>query len=60
MQQYLKAGLLDEMQIHVAPVLLGGGVRLFADKVGAQQPEVETTRVIQSPAVTHLRYRVVS
>lgn len=59
-QQYLKAGLLDELQIHVAPLLLGDGVRLFADEVGAQQPEVETTRVIQSPAVTHLRYRVVS
>jgi len=55
-QQYLKAGLLDEMQIHVAPVLLGGGVRLFEDH--AQQGEVEATRVVQSPAVTHLRYRV--
>jgi dihydrofolate reductase len=57
-QQYLKAGLLDEMQIHVAPVLLGGGVRLFEDHVGAQPPEVEATRVIQSPTVTHLKYRV--
>jgi len=55
-QQFLKAGLLDEMQIHVAPVLLGGGVRLFEDR--AQQGEVEATRVVQSPAVTHLRYRV--
>jgi dihydrofolate reductase len=59
-QQYLKAGLLDEMQIHVAPVLLGGGVRLFEDHVGAQQPQVEGNRVIQSPAITHLRYRVVN
>ncbi len=58
-QQYLQAGLLDELQIHVAPLLLGDGVRLFEDHVGAQQPEVEATRVIQSPAVTHLRYRVV-
>ena len=57
-QQFLKAGLLDEMQIHVAPVLLGGGVRLFEDQVGARPPEVEATRVVQSPAVTHLRYRV--
>jgi dihydrofolate reductase len=57
-QQYLKAGLLDEMQIHVAPVLLGGGVRLFEDHLGAQSPEIEGTRVVHSPAVTHLRYRV--
>ena len=57
-QQYLKAGLLDEMQIHVAPVLLGRGVRLFEDHVGAQPPEVEATRVIRSPAVTHLRYSI--
>jgi dihydrofolate reductase len=55
-QQYLAAGLLDELQIHVAPLLLGGGVRLFAD--GAPGPDVELTRVVQSPAVTHLRYRV--
>jgi len=57
-QQYLGAGLLDEMQIHVAPLLLGDGVRLFENHVGAQQPEVEATRVIRSPLVTHLRYRV--
>ena len=58
LQQYLKAGLLDELQIHVAPLLLGDGVRLFENHVGAQQPEVEATRVIRSPLVTHLRYRV--
>jgi dihydrofolate reductase len=56
-QQYLTAGLLDEFQIHVAPVLLGDGVRLF-DDLGAL-PSLELTRVIDSPAVTHLRYRVV-
>jgi len=56
-QQYLAAGLLDEFQIHIAPVLLGGGVRLFADRSG---PELEATRVIQSPAATHLRYRVLN
>jgi dihydrofolate reductase len=55
-QQFLNAGLLDELQVHVAPLLLGGGVRLFdrVDAVGA----LETTRVIESPSVTHLRYRV--
>jgi dihydrofolate reductase len=57
-QQYLRAGLLDELQIHVAPVLLGGGVRLFGDLDG-DAISLEITRVIESPAVTHLRYRVV-
>jgi dihydrofolate reductase len=52
-RQYLKAGLLDELQVHVVPVLLGGGVRLFD---GLDEPvELEATRVISSPAVTHLR-----
>lgn len=57
-QQYLQAGLLDEMQIHVAPILLGDGVRLFGD-LDAASIEIEQTRVVHSPAVTHLRYRVV-
>lgn len=57
-QQYLKAGLLDEIQIHVVPLLLGGGIRLF-DGSGAEQIELEKTRVIDSPGVTHLRFRVV-
>jgi dihydrofolate reductase len=55
-QQYLQAGLLDELHIHVAPLLLGGGVRLF-DDVGPDPIELETTRVLESPAVTHLTYR---
>lgn len=57
-QQYLRAGLLDEFQIHVAPIFLRGGVRLF-DQVGPGEVELEPTRVVESPAVTHLRYRVV-
>jgi dihydrofolate reductase len=57
-QQYLRAGLIDEMQIHVAPQLLGDGARLFGD-LGGEPPELEITRVIESPAVTHLKYRVV-
>jgi dihydrofolate reductase len=55
-QQYLEAGLLDELQINVAPVLLGGGTRLF-DALGPRALEI--TRVVAAPAVTHLRYRVV-
>ncbi len=57
-QQYLAAGLLDELQIHVAPLLLGDGVRLF-EHLGPDRPALELTRVIASPTVTHLRYRVV-
>jgi dihydrofolate reductase len=57
-QQYLKAGLLDELQIHLVPVLLGDGVRLFENHLGPERRELDCTGVIESPAVTHLRYRV--
>ena len=57
-QQYLAAGLLDELQIHLVPVVLGGGVRLFDGAVPAPV-ELEAERVVASPAVTHLRFRVV-
>jgi dihydrofolate reductase len=57
-QQYLKAGLLDELQVNVVPVFLGGGARLF-DNLGADLPGLECTRVLESPAATHLRYRIV-
>jgi dihydrofolate reductase len=53
--QYLAAGLLDELYLHVAPVVLGGGERLF-DGVG--DPKLEPVEVIASPAATHVRYRV--
>jgi dihydrofolate reductase len=56
MREYLNAGLLDEMEIHVIPIILGGGVRLF-DELG-QQIELEKTRVIDTPRATHLQYRV--
>jgi dihydrofolate reductase len=56
-QQYLRAGLLEELQIHLVAVLLGGGVRLFDDP-GGGPTRLEATRVIHSPAVTHLRFRV--
>jgi dihydrofolate reductase len=56
-QQYLGAGLLDELELHVVPQLLGGGVRLL-DQVGDAPVSVELDRVVDSPRVTHLRYRV--
>jgi dihydrofolate reductase len=55
-QQYLAAGILDELQVHVAPVLLGDGVRLFDD---LDVPvSLEPDRVRYSPKAVHLRYRV--
>jgi dihydrofolate reductase len=56
-QQFLAAGLVDEVQVHIAPVFLGGGVRLF-ENLG--DVKVEPDRVIGSPKVTHVRYRVLS
>jgi dihydrofolate reductase len=57
-QQYLNAGLLDELQIHLVPVLLGRGVRLL-DNLDIEQVQLASGRVIESPAVTHLGYRTV-
>jgi dihydrofolate reductase len=57
-QQLIKAGLLDELEIHLIPVLLGGGIRLL-DNVGPDHIELQRTRAIDSPAVTHLRFRFV-
>ena len=47
---------MDELQIHVVPVLLGGGVRLL-DNLDPARVTLEPTRVTESPAVTHLKYR---
>jgi dihydrofolate reductase len=57
-QQFIKAGLLDELQIHLVPVLLGAGRPLF-DLSSGRQIELQPTKVINSPNVTHLRYRFV-
>jgi dihydrofolate reductase len=56
-QECLRAGLLDELEIALIPVLLGGGRRLF-ETLGGEHLELELTRNLQTPTVTHLRYRV--
>ena len=55
-QQYLAAGLIDELQLNVVPVLLGEGARLFDNGAGAGLG-LEQVQVIEAPGVTHLRYR---
>ena len=55
-RQYLAAGLLDELYLHIVPVILGSGERLLQ---GVGDPALEPVKVIASPAVTHVKYRVV-
>jgi hypothetical protein len=57
-QTALAAGVLDELQIHQVPVLFGGGRRLF--ELLPARVELEIVRVIDTPAATHIRYRIVS
>jgi dihydrofolate reductase len=54
-RQYLRAGLLDELYLHIAPIVLGAGERLLED-VG--DPVLEPVKVVASPVVTHIKYRV--
>ena len=54
--QYLAAGLLDELVLHVVPIVIGDGARLWD---GVRDVAMERTEVIVSPTVTHLRFRVV-
>ena len=55
-QQYLAAGMLDELYLHIVPIILGAGERLLEDVGGLT---LEPVKVIASPAVTHVKYRVV-
>jgi dihydrofolate reductase len=54
--QYLAAGLVDELELHVIPILLGGGSRLL-ENVG--ELRLEQLRAVEAPGVAHLKYRVV-
>ncbi|HEY6551338.1 MAG TPA: dihydrofolate reductase family protein [Solirubrobacterales bacterium] len=56
-QQYLAAGLIDELDLNVVPVLLGDGTRLF-DNLGGADIGLEQVRAIEAPGVTHIKYRV--
>jgi dihydrofolate reductase len=56
-QQFLAAGLVDEIRIQLAAVLLGAGRRLF-DNLGDEHIELERLSTVESPYVTHLRFRV--
>lgn len=56
-RQYLKAGLIDEVQLNLVPVLLGGGERLF-EGLDGDDVKLELDRAVDAPGVTHLRYRV--
>jgi dihydrofolate reductase len=62
LRQVIKAGMLDQLDLHIAPVLVGDGMRLFdpADLglAGNEAIELTPTRVIEAPDVTHLRYRI--
>lgn len=57
-QQYLKSGLLDELRIHLAPVLLTKGLRLF-ENIGENKIELEAAGATQTPGATHLVFRVI-
>jgi dihydrofolate reductase len=57
--QYLAAGLLNELELHVVPVVLGDGARLF-DNLGDAEVKLEQLWAIEAPGVTHLTYRVIS
>jgi dihydrofolate reductase len=54
-QQYLAAGMLDELYLHIVPVVLGAGERLL-EHIG--DPTLQPVQVVPSPAVTHIKYRV--
>jgi dihydrofolate reductase len=56
-RQFAAAGLLDELRLHLAHVLLGDGTRLF-DRIDPKRVTLERTRVVDAPGVTHLTFRL--
>jgi dihydrofolate reductase len=56
-QQFIRGGLVDELSIHLVPVMFGGGTRLF-ENLGEQLRQLEVIEVVPGPTATHLRYRL--
>ena len=56
-QQYIAAGLVDEISIHLVPELFGSGTTMF-EHLGDQHIELEPINVLDTSAATHLRYRI--
>jgi dihydrofolate reductase len=56
-QQYLRAGLVDELSIHLVPVLFGAGTRMF-EGLGDQHLQLENRGSVQTPSATHLRFGI--
>ena len=57
-QQFIAAGLVDELQIHLVPVLFGSGTRMF-EHLGDEHIQLEPLQVVETPAAIHLRFRIV-
>jgi dihydrofolate reductase len=57
-QQFIRAGLVDEISIHLVPVLFGSGTRMF-ENLGGEHIQLESAGVIETPEATHLRFRIV-
>jgi dihydrofolate reductase len=57
-RQFIEAGLVDEIGVHLVPVLFGSGTRMF-EHLGGEHIQLETTSVIETPAAIHLGFRVV-
>ena len=57
-QQYIRAELVDEISIHLVPVLFGSGTRMF-EHLGSEHIQLENARVIETPQATHLRFRII-
>jgi dihydrofolate reductase len=58
-QECIKAGLVDEMMIHVVPVLLAEGIHLF-EQLGHNKIKLEQAKIIKAPGVTHMKYNFIN